>query len=148
MAKIYFQGTDGAYMHQASLWYRDHLSAPIDEIRGFSSFELCWQALLETSGVDDVVLICAIENTIAGTVHENLYRLRKYDIEIIGSYDLPIDHCLCSHEDDITHIRRVYSHYVALPQCYEYLRSKGITDQVVYHDTAAAAQLIAGTREP
>jgi len=140
--KIYYQGTEWAYMHQASIEVEKNLSVEIDEMIGLESFEKCWDKLDENS-----ILVLATENSYAWSIYENLYKFMKLDAKIIWEYDMEINHCICSIESDLSKINKVYSHFKALPQCYEYFKKHGIKEQVVYSDTAWAAKMISETKE-
>ncbi len=143
MAKIIYQWCPWAYMHQASLSVQKNLTIKIDTLVGYDSFEDCWN-----KAEPDDIMVLATENSYAWSIYENLYRFLKYDVKIIGEHDMEIDHCLVSHESHINQITKVYSHFKALPQCYEYLKSKGIHNQIIHPDTAGAWKMISETKEP
>ena len=142
MTKIIYQGMPGAYMHQASVIIEKDLNVWVDEMVGYDSFEKCW-----SNYEDDDIMVLAIENSYAGSIYENLYKFLKHDVKIIWEYNMEIDHCLCSIEEDISKITKVYSHFKALPQCYDYLKNKNITEQVIHPDTAWSALMLSETQE-
>jgi len=141
--KIYYQGIEGSYHHQASIEIEKNLSAKIDEMIGFDNFEKCWDKLWEK----DTILVLAIENSYAGTIYENLYKFNNLDAKIIWEYNLEINHALCSVEEDLSKIIKVYSHFKALPQCYHYFKENWIKEQIIVSDTAWAAIQLAKTKE-
>jgi prephenate dehydratase len=141
--KIYYQWEAGSYHHQASLEIEKYLSIKIEKMIGFDSFEKCWEKLWE----ENTILILATENSYAGTIYENLYKFEKLDVKIIWEYDLPIDHCICGIETELSKITKVYSHFKALPQCYNYFKEHNIKEQIIVSDTAGAAIQIAETKE-
>ena len=141
--KIYYQWEPGSYHHQASLEIEKKLSVKIDEMIGLDSFEKCWDKLWEK----DTILVLATENSYAGTIYENLYKFNNLDAKIIGEYNLEINHAICSAETDLSKIKKVYSHFKALPQCYNYFKKHNIDEQIVVSDTAWAAIQLAETKE-
>ena len=142
MTKIYYQGEPWAYMHQSSIEIEKYLNVDVEEIIGYDSFEKCWNEL-EWKWNEDKILVLAIENTTAGVLYDNLYKFLQMDVKIIWEYDMEIEHCICSLETDISKVKKVYSHFKALPQCYEYLKEKGINEQIIHSDTAGSAKMIA-----
>jgi len=48
---------------------------------------------------------------------------------------------------DINLLPEVYSHFKALPQCYNYFKKHNIEEQIIVSDTAGAAIQIAETKE-
>ena len=137
MTKIYYQWDLGSYHHQVSEEIKKNLNIEIEDMIGFDSFEECWEKLDK-----DNVLVIAIENSTAGSIYENLYKFLNTDSKIIGEYNMEINHCICSLENSFSDIERVYSHSKALPQCYNYLKDKGLKNQIVFPDTAGAAKKI------
>ncbi|USN57560.1 MAG: hypothetical protein H6766_00450 [Candidatus Peribacteria bacterium] len=85
--------------------------------------------------------IIPIENSYAGSVHENLYHINQYPVRIIGEFFLPVQHCLLATHNDKKILHKVYSHPQALMQCASYLHKHSITPQA-YHDTAGSAAYI------
>lgn len=114
----------------------------IDDITGVTDFTTAWQMIDQ-----DHIAILPIENSRAGSIHENIYNFLRHDHQVIGQYDLVVEHCLLSYEDDISGVSRAYSHYQALSQCHDFLQKHQIKP-VKYVDTAGAAKLLQDTREP
>ena len=142
MTKIYYQWELGSYHYQASLEIEKNLNIKIDEMIWLDSFEKCWDKLW-----DDSILVLAIENSYAGTIYENLYNFDKLDVKVIWEINLPIEHCICSTETELNKIKKVYSHFKALPQCYNYLKKHNIKEQIIVDDTAWAAIQLSKTKE-
>jgi prephenate dehydratase len=65
----------------------------------------------------------------------------RYDYKIIGEFNLEVNHCLLSLENDISKIKEAYSHPQALSQCHNFLQKNNILAQK-FSDTAAAAKYI------
>lgn len=137
---IYYQGIPWAYMHQTSLEVEKKLNIKIDNLIWLNNFEECRENLWNW------VLVLAIENSYAWSIYENLYNFLRREAKIIGEYSLEINHCLCSKEKDLKNIKKAYSHYKALPQCYNYLKKNNI-EPIVYSDTASAAKMVSESSE-
>lgn len=135
--KLYYQGNPGSYMHIASLEAIQDLSVSIEEIVWLAVFQDVWEAIDR-----DAIGLLAIENSYMGSIHPNLYNFLKFPYKIIGEVDLPIQHCLCSHEQSIEGIHTVYSQQPALDQCYQYIQDHNFAT-ISYTDTALAAKYIA-----
>jgi prephenate dehydratase len=93
------------------------------------------------------IWIVPIENSYAGSVHENFYHLVSYPVEIIGEYYLEVSHCLASVWNDLKKIKKVYSHPQALMQCENYLKSKWI-QPLSWWDTAWSAKYVKQLNDP
>ena len=69
-----------------------------------------------------VVGICAIENTIAGSLLHNYELLRESGTTVVGEHKLHIEHSICClPDDDWSSLQEVHSHPVALMQCGKFL---------------------------
>ena len=93
--------------------------------------------------------LCAIENSLYGSINEVYDLLRSYDFPIIGEIYLRIEQCLIGHPDaELNMITEVYSHPVALAQCEQYLDGAlPEATRVEYHDTAASVKFISEQKE-
>lgn len=132
-----FQGAPGANSHLAVRGYRtDALPLPC------FSFEDAIDAVRE--GLADRAMI-PIENSLHGRVADMHFLLPESGLHIVDEYFLPIHHCLMAPAGTVA--SSAISHVQALGQCRKYLRAHGIRP-IVYADTAAAAALVAETREP
>src|SRR6266513_5410520 len=62
--------------------------------------------------------VVPIENTLAGSVHENYDLLSAHALHVVAETELRIRHCLiASPRTRLSDVRRVASHPVALAQC-------------------------------
>jgi prephenate dehydratase len=132
--KIAFQGEAGAYSEQAVFGY----FGSVDTIP-CESFDAVFDAVV--SGVADSALI-PIENSLAGSIHQNYDLLLRHNLHIVGEYLLRVQHCLIvlpgvKKQD----IKKAISHPQALGQCAGYLRSHGIKAEQVY-DTAGSVKML------
>ena len=132
---IYYQWHEGAYSHITALEVAKKYN--IKNINGLFSFKDMFDNVVKNDGI----WIVPIENSYAGSVHENFYHLVSYDVKIIWEYFLDIKHCLVSTSNDIKTIKEAYSHYQALMQCENYLKKHNINAKVFW-DTAWAAKYI------
>lgn len=134
MLKIAFQGEAGAYSEQAVFGYFGNVDAVPCE-----TFDLVFDAV--TSGKCQSGLI-PIENSLAGSIHQNYDLLLRNNLFITGEYFLRVRHCLIGFpgvtKKDIS---KVISHPQALGQCSGYLRNLGVKIEQKY-DTAGSVKLL------
>ena len=132
--KVAFQGEPGAYSEQAVFEYYGEV-----ETLPCESFDVMFDTVV--SGKSDAAL-APIENSLAGSIHQNYDLLLRYDLHIVGEYLLRVRHCLIVlpgvRKEDI---RKAISHPQALGQCAAYLRNLGIKTEAVY-DTAGSVKLL------
>ncbi|MCI0354454.1 MAG: prephenate dehydratase [Acidobacteria bacterium] len=87
--------------------------------------------------------VIPIENTLAGSVGENLDLLLERDVFIRAELPLRIAHCLLAPAGvKFADVRRVWSHPVALDQCRKFFRSHPGIEAVPAYDTAGAVRQI------
>ncbi len=132
--KVAFQGEPGAYGEQAVFNYFGNV-----ETQPCESFDAVFDAVV--SGESEAGLI-PIENSLAGSIHQNYDLLLRHDLHITGEYPLRVQHCLIALPDvSKTDIRQVISHPQALGQCAAYLRRLGVKPESVY-DTAGSVKML------
>ena len=132
--KIAFQGEPGAYSEQALF---DYFGA-VDTLP-CESFDMVFESVV--NGVCDGGLI-PIENSLAGSIHQNYDLLLRHDLHITGEYLLRVRHCLIALPGvNKTEIRKVISHPQALEQCATYLRALGVKIESAY-DTAGSVKIV------
>ncbi len=87
--------------------------------------------------------VVPIENTLAGSVHENYDHLRRYDFRIVAETSLRIVHNLIAAPGvRFRDIRRVYSHPVALEQCLDFFAKHPQIERIPFYDTAGSVKMI------
>ncbi|MBK5256981.1 MAG: 3-deoxy-7-phosphoheptulonate synthase [Vicinamibacteria bacterium] len=134
-----YQGSEGAYSHQAGL---RHFGTRTSEVRyrGYQSFEALLEGV-ETGEVDRAVL--PLENSTSGSVTPNYDLLTRMNLAIVGEEIQEVDHCLLALEDmPLSQIRRVFSHPVALSQCGRFLSSLVGSQVEAFTDTAMSARRV------
>jgi prephenate dehydratase len=132
--KIAFQGEAGAYSEQAVFGYFGNVETVPCE-----SFDAVFDAV--NSGKCQAALI-PIENSLAGSIHQNYDLLLRNNLHIVGEYLLRVRHCLIAmpgvKKEDV---KKAISHPQALGQCAGYLRSRGIKAEQAY-DTAGSVKIL------
>lgn len=137
--RVAFQGEAGAYSEEAG---RKFFDAP--EMIPYETFDAVFDAVV--SGQCQFGLI-PIENSLAGSIHQNYDLLLRHDLHIVGEYLLRVRHCLIAFPRvQVADIQRVISHPQALGQCAGYLRRLGVKTEPVY-DTAGSVKLLRASGE-
>ena len=132
--KIAFQGEAGAYSEQAVYEYLGAV-----ETLPCESFDAAFTAV--GSGGCDAALI-PIENSLAGSIHQNYDLLMRHQLYLVGEYFLRVRHCLIALPNvNKSDIKKAISHPQALGQCDAYLRNHGIKAEAVY-DTAGSVKML------
>ncbi len=132
--KVAIQGELWAFSHAAAL---RSLGESI-ELRPKPSFDELFEAVA-TGEADRAV--CPIENSLAGSIHENYDRLSARGLHIVGETQLRIRLCLIARPGaSLSSIRRVASHSVALAQCRGFFRQNPRLEAVTAYDTAGAVK--------
>ncbi|ADO71440.1 prephenate dehydratase [Stigmatella aurantiaca] len=139
--RIAFQGEHGAYGEQATR----ALYGPDVEAVPQPSFRSVFEAIVEGHVHGGVV---PVENSLAGSVTENVDLLLEFTQPITGELALPIRHCLLVPPGrKLAELERALSHPQALAQCATFLRQHGITP-VAEADTAGSARRVAELAPP
>lgn len=133
--RVSFQGEPGAYSEAAAI---QHFGDSIETVP-CETFEDLFASV--TEGLADAAMT-PIENSLAGSIHQNYDLLARHNLNIIAEHILRVEHCLIAQpgaaEEDI---RVVMSHPQALAQCEHYVRGRGWKREPVY-DTAGAVKLL------
>ncbi|HJS19940.1 MAG TPA: prephenate dehydratase [Anaerolineales bacterium] len=139
--RVAFQGEPGAYSEQAVFNYFGNV-----ETQPCESFDVVFDAVVSDSANFGMI---AIENSLAGSIHQNYDLLLRHDLHIVGEYPLRVQHCLIALPGVKKEaIKKAISHPQALGQCAAYLRGLGIKAESVY-DTAGSVKMLkeSGTRD-
>jgi prephenate dehydratase len=132
--KVAFQGEPGAYSELAVFNYFGNV-----ETQPRESFELVFDSVVLSECEYGLI---PIENSLAGSIHQNYDLLLRHDLHIIGEYPLRVQHCLIALPGvKKEEIQKAISHPQALGQCAAYLRGLGIKPESVY-DTAGSVKML------
>ncbi len=133
---VAFQGDKGAFSQEA---VRRLLGDQV-EVLPCQRFEEVFQRLGDK--VADAAVI-PIENTLAGSVHENYDHLLHFDFRIVAETSVRIVHNLIVPPGvTFRKIRRVYSHPVAMNQCLDFFAKHPQVERVPFYDTAGSVKMI------
>ncbi len=142
---VAYQGTEGAYGHQAARQHFGVARRPLT-LKAYRSFRETAEAL-QRGDADRAVL--PIENSTAGSVHEVYDLLFRLNLAIVGEEVLEIRHCLLGvPAAAIEGLRRVHSHPQALAQCSEFLADLAQAETEAAANTAVAAARVAQMADP
>ncbi|MBK9170239.1 MAG: prephenate dehydratase [Bryobacterales bacterium] len=131
-----FQGARGAFSEQAA---RQFLGKDV-EVCPCSRFEDIFEALAQRRVSATVV---PIENTLAGSVHENYDLLLRYKLPIVAETSVRIVHNLIAPPGvTLRKVRRVYSHPVALNQCLRFFEANPELERAPFYDTAGSVKML------
>jgi prephenate dehydratase len=138
-----FQGEPGAYSEAAVFEFFSH--ADISAVP-CESFELVFQAV---KNGDCQYGVLPIENSLAGSIHQNYDLLLQNPLWVVGEHYLRVSHCLIARPGaSLSDIKTVMSHPQALAQCAGYLKTlPGIKIEPAY-DTAGSVKIIRNQDDP
>ena len=135
-ATVAFQGERGAFSEQAAR----QLLGPRVRVMPCVRFEDIFRNLKEGRVGGAVV---PIENTLAGSVHENYDHLQNFDLPIVAETSVRIVHNLIAPVGvRFSQIRRVFSHPVALNQCLSFFAQNPQIERVPFYDTAGSVKMV------
>ncbi len=87
--------------------------------------------------------VVPIENTLAGSVHENYDHLVHFELPIVAETSVRIIHNLIVRKGvRFSDIKRVYSHPVALNQCLDFFGNNPQFERIPFYDTAGSVKMI------
>jgi prephenate dehydratase len=133
---IGFQGARGAFSEEATR----RLCGPDAAVLPCERFEDIFRNLKDGRTTGAVV---PIENTLAGSVHENYDHLQTFELPIVAETSVRIVHNLIAPPGvSFSKIRRVYSHPVALNQCLDFFAANPQFERIPFYDTAGSVKMI------
>jgi prephenate dehydratase len=131
-----FQGELGAFSQEAT----HQLLGPKAEVVPYPTFESVFVAL-RAGKIDSAVI--PMENTLAGSVHENYDHLLQFDVRIAAETNVRIVHNLIAPPGvRFKDLRKVYSHPVALNQCLTFFARYPKLERVPFYDTAGSVKMV------
>ncbi|MFP4226811.1 MAG: 3-deoxy-7-phosphoheptulonate synthase, partial [Desulfobacterales bacterium] len=134
--KAAFLGEIGSYSHKACVQYFGDQVTPMP----VNSFKALFDAVKEGKTHFGII---PLENSLAGSVHENYDLLLAYDLRIVGEIMLRIQHNLIGQPGaDTNQIKRVFSHPQVFQQCRQFLEQHPDWEIVSVTDTARAVKQI------
>lgn len=134
--RVAFQGERGAFSEEAVR----KLLGPRAQAMPCQRFEEVFVRLREK---DVSAAVIPIENTLAGSVHENYDHLLTFDFEIRGETSVRINHNLIAAPGvRFRDLRQVYSHPVAINQCLRFFAENPRLERVPFYDTAGSVKMI------
>jgi prephenate dehydratase len=134
--KVAFQGARGAYSEAAARILFGKTCSPVSK----EHFDDVFKAVLNGEVHRAVI---PIENSLAGSIHQNYDRLQHYRLKIVSETHLRIEHVLMCHKSaSPKSLKEVWSHPQALSQCSNYFSRRKSLKPVAFYDTAGAAQYI------
>jgi chorismate mutase/prephenate dehydratase len=143
--RVAYQGSEGAYGHQAACQHFGVARRPI-ALKGYGTLRQMLEAVIEGHAERGVL---PIENTTAGSVFEAYDLLTRFNLSIVGEEIVEVRHCLLGIADvPLESIRRVHSHAQALAQCSEFLNGLPSGEEVPAANTAEAARHVRELADP
>jgi chorismate mutase / prephenate dehydratase len=142
---VAFQGTEGAYGHQAALQHFAVAQRPV-AFKAYGTFKDMLEGVIE--GHADRAML-PIENTTAGSVYESYDLLLRFNLALVGEEIVDVRHCLLGVADvPVESLRRIHSHPQALSQCSEFLSTLRACEGVSAANTALAAKHVRDLKSP
>ena len=135
--RIAIQGIATSFHEVAALTY---FAEPVQTVECLTFHQLCES--LKNNTADYAVM--AIENSIAGSILPNYFLLQEYHFSIVGELYLPIHmHLLALPGVQLSDLRTIESHPMAIRQCAEYLHALNGVEIRESDDTALSAKRVA-----
>ena len=135
-ATVACAGCEGSYAHLASERLFD-----LPEIMYMSGFEGVFKAV--SGGLCEYGVL-PIENSLAGSVNAIYDLLSEYNVSIVRSVRLKVDHALLAIPGaKLSDIKEIYSHQQAISQCSEFLSTLKGVRVIAVENTAEAARMVA-----
>ncbi len=132
--QVAYQGVPGAYSEMAART----LFGPRSRMLPQPTFEAVFAAVHRGAAGAGVL---PIENSLAGSIHQNYDLLLKHRLYVTGETYVRIDHALLARPGTtFSAVREVRSHPQALAQCGDFFSDHPRLRPVAWFDTAGAAQ--------
>ena len=140
--RIAFLGPYGTYTHQAA---ESRFGANVTYLP-LLNIEAVFKAVANREAKYGVV---PIENNTEGVVGITLDSLKKYGVKIVSEICMDIHHSFASFQDDLSKIKRIYSHPQGYNQCLNFLETHALLDVkfIPTESTAKAAMMASEDKE-
>jgi prephenate dehydratase len=133
---IAFPGELGAFSQEAAR----QLCGPDVQVLPCLRFPDIFNAVKNGDAAGAVV---PIENTLAGSVHENYDHLVNFELPIVAETSVRIVHNLIARNGvKFSQLKRVFSHPVALNQCLDFFADNPQIEKIPFYDTAGSIKMI------
>jgi prephenate dehydratase len=134
--KVAFQGELGAFSQHAAYRIFGSRIVPFPRL----TFEDVFSSVVRKKAECAVI---PIENTLAGSIHQNFDLLAHHSLEVVGETRLRVEHNLIAHPGtSLRQIEQIYSHPAALEQCKRLLRKLRSIEKISFYDTAGSVKFI------
>lgn len=131
---VAIQGESGSFSNEAA----ESIAGGKLDLLPCRTFDALFEAVTRGAAERGVV---PIENSLAGSIHENYDRLRAQRLHVVGETQVRVRHCLLARpETTLERIRTVASHPVALAQCRRFFTDNPEIEAVPAYDTAGAVR--------
>src|SRR3977135_1041336 len=131
---VAIQGEAGSFSHAAALETHGDVIRLVPCVTFVDLFRA-------VQGGDAASGVVPIENTLAGSVHENYDLLSAHALPVVAETELRIRHCLiAAPRTRLPDVRRVASHPVALAQCRRFFTTHPDLVAVPAYDTAGSVR--------
>jgi prephenate dehydratase len=133
---VAFQGEHGAFSELAAreLLGQDAVTLP------YRKFEEMFEAV---SGGQADSAIAPIENSLAGSVHQNYDLMMQHELTVVGEAYVRVVHNLIAAPGvRLSDIRRAHSHPVALAQCARFFKTNPHIEPLPAYDTAGSVKMV------
>ena len=140
MIAVAIQGEAGSFSHAAAL----EALGPDLRLVPCGSFAELFRAVAAGDAARGVV---PIENSLAGSVHENYDLLGRHPLHVVAETQVRVRHCLIARPGTTPRaVRRVASHPVALAQCRNFFAAHPEVVPVAAYDTAGSVRELMARR--
>ncbi|MDG2396163.1 MAG: prephenate dehydratase [Flavobacteriaceae bacterium] len=137
---IAIQGIIGSFHHEVAVRYFNEKFSLIECL----TFDKLVEKIVK-GDADQAVM--AIENSIAGSILPNYALIDKFHLQIIGEYNLNINHNLMAISgQEISDLKEVHSHPMALLQCKDFFHNYNHISLIESDDTAEVARRISSEK--
>jgi len=133
---IGIQGVQGSFHHLVA---QEYFKTNVKVLECMSFHELVHSLVAGES--QEIVM--AIENSIVGSILPNYALIDEYNLKVVGEHYIPINmNLMAMPGQDISDIKKVYSHPMALLQCKEFFKKYPHIKLIEDTDTAEVARRI------